>query len=271
MRIFGVDNLCVWRYFIDRYQREMDKPRGALVSRKTAKGIFEHFQRDYVRFCEEAQWPEARDRLGNLLNILSNGHLGLPLFRGKLPTAERIKTELGELDMAIVMELEARQFVVVEKDKWNFLEAINLFGEAVIAAFPSAAEDIRAAGHCIALDLNTAAVFHLMRTAEIGLRTLAKKLGVKLRYPLEFAEWGTVIDACNDKLTELKPTTRGKKKAAQLELYANAVSECRAFKETWRDCVMHARRSGFSSKEAETVFERVRAFMRRLAPAMSLK
>lgn len=271
MRIFGVENLCLWRYWIDRYQREMDKPRGTLVSRRTAKGIFEHFQRDYVEFCAEAQWPEARERLGNLLNILSNGHLGLPLFRGKLPTAERIKTELGELDMAIYNELEARQFVVVEKDKGDFFEAISLFGEAVIAAFPSAADDIRAAGHCIALDLNTAAVFHLMRTAEIGLRILAKKLGVKLRHPLEFAEWGTVIDACNVRLTELKPITRGKKKAAQLELYANAVSECRAFKETWRDCVMHARRSDFSSKEAETVFERVCAFMRRLATAMSLK
>jgi len=250
----------------------MDKPRGALVSRKTARGIFEHFKRDYVRFCEEAQWPEANERLGNLLNILSGADLGCPpFFRGKLPTAEKVKIALGELDMAIVMELEARQFVVVEKDKGSFLEAINLFGEAVIAAFPSAADDIRAAGHCIALDLNTAAVFHLMRTAEIGLRTLAKKLGIKLKHPLEFAEWGTVIDACNVRLTALKPITRGKKKAAQLELYANAVSECRAFKETWRDCVMHARRSDFSSKEAETVFERVCAFMRRLATAMSLK
>ena len=45
--------------------------------------------------------------------------------------------------------------------------------------FKSAKDDIGAAGNCYAADLHTAAVFHLMRVAEKGMKALARHLGIK--------------------------------------------------------------------------------------------
>jgi hypothetical protein len=192
-------------------------------------------------------------------------HIPLTDFPSIYKELVSIRTKLHE-------ELDSIRFALIEPSKAQFFVRDDLFGKAFHDAAPAdITAEIKAAGNCLALDLKTAAVFHLMRTAELGLRKLANRLGARLKHPLEFADWGRVIDACDAKLKNLKPTTRGKKKSAHLEFYANAISECRAFKETWRDCVMHARRADFSTKEAVAVFERVRDFMNRLAERGLLK
>jgi hypothetical protein len=169
-------------------------------------------------------------------------------------------------------EMDAIRMAVVFKDHARFFEQADLLGPKFHkAASIKINAEIKAAGNCLASDLNTAAVFHLMRAAEFGLRRLAKRLRVPLKYPLEFADWGKVIDGCGKQLEALNGVTRGKKKVAKLEFYANAVSDCRAFKETWRDCVMHARRKDFTFKEAKGVNDRVRDFILSLAAMRLLK
>jgi hypothetical protein len=189
-----------------------------------------------------------------------------------LPDFESIYWQAQNILSEFQNGLESIRMAVVFADKAEFFERDDLFGKEVAqAASQELNAEIKSAGNCIAMGLNTAAVFHLMRVAEFGLRALAKSVRAKVKHPLEFAEWGTVIEGCDLKLRNLKPKKRGKKKSAKLEYYSNAISECRAFKETWRDCVMHARRTDFQASETIAVFERMRDFLKRLAKEVPLK
>src|SRR5436309_10023407 len=78
-------------------------------------------------------------------------------------------------------EMSESFLVFVPKRQAEYFEKDALFGGEVSQAFPSAWEDIRDAGNCIAADLHTAAVFHLMRVGELGMRALARHLRVKVQ------------------------------------------------------------------------------------------
>ena len=145
----------------------------------------------------------------------------------------------------------------------------KLFGDAVFDAFPSARFDIREAGNCLACDNNTAVVFHLMRVAEHGLRSIAKKVGIKLTdkgkpQPIEFATWDKVITAINNKITAARTLPQGPKKTKSLQFYANAAENCTYIRDIWRNEISHTRKS-YDDFEAKAVLSRVRDFMRLLA------
>src|ERR1039458_55289 len=80
-----------------------------------------------------------------------------------------ISSEIHALLIAISTEVVGLKFAFIPKDYEVFFEAENLFGSSVNDAFPSARPHIKDAGNCLAADLNTAAVFHLMISAEFGL------------------------------------------------------------------------------------------------------
>ncbi|HZQ47853.1 MAG TPA: hypothetical protein VFC07_12620, partial [Verrucomicrobiae bacterium] len=157
-----------------------------------------------------------------------------------------------------------RYFAFIPSQRLIFFEKDSLFGRDVQLKFPSATNEIRDIGNCMALDLHTAAVFHCMRVVEHGLRALAIHLKVKVKYPLEFAEWGVIIKGIDRKLADLQPKARGKKKAEALEFYRLANDDCNMFKDVWRNSVMHTR-GRFPEHEALGVFLRVQSFMQRLS------
>ena len=194
-------------------------------------------------------------------------------FPKEIPATElnSIYKQLVSIRKIIHEELYSIRFALIPPETVQYFQNPALFGERVAQVFADAYADIMDAGNCLALSLNTSAVFHLMRVSEFGLRFLAKRLKVKLKYPLEFADWAKVIGECDNNIKNLNSKTRGRKKSEQLEFYANAISDCRAFKETWRDCVMHARRTSFQHDEAKYVFDRVSQFMQRLALDMPHK
>lgn len=176
-----------------------------------------------------------------------------------------IISELRHLSHALLSELNELAYLEVPAAKKSYLDRENLFGEEVSAAFPSAIDDIRAAGNCLAVDLCTAAVFHLMRIAEYGLRSLARKLRVKLAHrghlhPIEFADWNKVIDGVKAELSKASKLAPGPKRQAKLELYSDASDHCLFMKDIWRNTVSHARKQ-YSEPEAHAAFTRVRDFM----------
>jgi uridine phosphorylase len=105
-------------------------------------------------------WEEAQERVNHLRSWLN-------LSKRRPVTAESICGALRELRQAIENELASRKFVMIENDKLDFFEQENLFGKQVAKAFPLARNEIRSAGNCLAMDLNTAAVFHLMRVRRV--------------------------------------------------------------------------------------------------------
>jgi hypothetical protein len=179
--------------------------------------------------------------------------------------ASTFATNLQHLKTAIDKDIKRHRYIQVMPDRFNYLSPVTVFGAKVHIAFRDAHDDMAEAGNCLAIELHTAAVFHLIRVAEYGLRALAVRVGAKLRdkgkrQPLEFAEWGKVITAINNRIAAARnKLSKGPKLDAQLQFYSEAADHCLYLKEL-RNEVSHTRKS-YNGPEALGVMERVRAFM----------
>jgi hypothetical protein len=114
---------------------------------------------------------------------------------------QTVNISLKNLVITIVMEIQERVLVFIPPDRIEHFERDDLFGKAFHDSIsPEINSEIKAAGNCLAAELNTAAMFHFLRAAELGMRRLAKRLGAsvfrkKNRIRLEDATWGELADA----------------------------------------------------------------------------
>lgn len=194
------------------------------------------------------------------------------LERGHPYTAAEILAELILLMQTIIQELAKRKLVYIPTPNDQFFEQEKLFGDVVFQAFPSANPEIKAAGNALAADLGTAAVFHLMRVAETGMRTLAwdRRVSVVRNKPLELQQWKDILDGVQAKVDLIVnwPNTLGLAKTQAEEFYNGAMGEFRGFKDAWRNHVMHDRRA-YNFDEAKAVMAHVERFMKTLATRIS--
>ena len=77
------------------------------------------------------------------------------------------------------------------------------------------------AGNCRAADLNAAAIFYLMRVAELGLKIVARKLRIKTKHEIDLADWGEILKGIKKKLDvlELKKELAGTKSSLFFQQY----------------------------------------------------
>jgi hypothetical protein len=241
MREFIASNIYQWDSLIEGWMDQTDnKPAGTLIPKKEARLIYKLLTGIIGNQCEEMGWEEAQNRVSNL-------ELELDSKFGKRPrTAESVNRALFELKLAILNELDTRKFVMIEKRKCDFLEQKNLFGKQVSKTFPSARDEIRLAGNCLAADLNTAAVFYLMRAAEVGMRALAVRLKVKLKQKsIEHGGWNELIVQIEKKIRLRrerydKSRTKNKKELEFQKFCRMMADELFIFKEIWRNNTMHS-------------------------------
>ncbi len=175
-----------------------------------------------------------------------------------------VALKLDSLKAMLAKELIGRSFVFIPKTKLQYFEKEQLFGPKVFDTFDDARHEIREAGNCLAADVNTAAVFHLMRVAEIGLRKFAQSLNLVLPCQIEFATWGNVINAVGKELDDIKRTPRTQARDDKLQHYSGLVQDIKSFQYLWRDPVMHSR-GNYDEMAAQSVFEHVKDYMQRLA------
>ena len=176
---------------------------------------------------------------------------------------------------ALCGELEKKKFAFIPADKAQYFERNDLFGEEVKEACSDEVNaEIKDAGNCLAADLNTAAVFHLMLVAEHGMRALATHMKVKLKkIPTKEAGWAKLISEIKKRIDQREARNekrQSKKEREFLKFCRLANEEVFFFKEILRDKTMHAL-SHYSAAQAVGVFERVRDFMQRLAKRIPLK
>ena len=167
---------------------------------------------------------------------------------------------LEELKGRLVDEVDETICFSIASDKKYLISADNLFGDQVASAFPSAEQDIKHAGNCLAFEEWTASIFHLMRTLEIGLTVLAKSLEVNT----DRQEWEHLIDHTQNKIKTISEATHGKDWRADQQFYSEAALQFRYFKNAWRNHVMHVRDT-YDEERAETIFRHVKEFMVHLA------
>lgn len=172
----------------------------------------------------------------------------------------------------IANALKKRPLILVDEQLSGFIDSERLFGNEVGQSYPSASTDIREAGKCIAVGCCTAAVFHLMRAAEFGLRALAKDRAVSFSdRPLDEKEWGQILTNLESKVSDMRTASRsnwkdGAIRDKQIRSYAETVQELRGFNDAWRRHVSHAdARAFYDPNTALGVLGHVRALMQRLA------
>jgi hypothetical protein len=151
-------------------------------------------------------------------------------------------------------------FLWVPKEKSKFYDQENLFGEGVASNFPSATRDIKAAGSCYAENKNTACVMHLMRVLELGLFSLANKLGVVIRKP----DWENIVNDIEAAIGKINGPHAGPNWKQERDFYSAAAKDFRYFKNAWRNHAMHVHEH-YDEPEARLILDHTKSFMAHLA------
>jgi hypothetical protein len=198
-------------------------------------------------------------------------YLSSHIKEGSQIHAAGMEADLRNLKQALLTDAGKCVVFRVLPDKVKYLEADKLFGDEVDTAFPSVSKDIRNAGYCLATECHTAAVFHLMRVAERGLRALARDRRVALPKkgsPIELATWEEIIRELEKSEEAIRSYPKTLAREAQYEFYHGAMMQFRRFKNVFRNRAMHSR-DDFGRTQAVAVFENVRDFMATLSTRIS--
>jgi hypothetical protein len=184
-------------------------------------------------------------------------------------------SEIHSLLSHIQKELGKQRFTLIPPDRHEFFESEDLFRLGTPAPFPSATQDIHDAGNAFAAGLYNATIFHLMRAAEAGLRVLAwdrrvilKHKGKPSKLPYDLATWDKILDGLEDAEEEIEGFKKTKAREDQLAFYHGAMVELRAFKNLFRNRIMH-KRENYDVHKATSAMEHVGSFMRTLATRLS--
>jgi hypothetical protein len=183
-----------------------------------------------------------------------------------------LNVEARHLREQITKAMSENSFLRVSSDRVEYLDKADLFGADVANAFGSAKDEIKAAGHCLATECSTAAVFHLMRVAEIGLRALAydrevhifKNAKTMFEIPLELATWEQLIRELEEAEKAIQGFPQTLVREKQFDFYHGALMQYRAFKNVFRNSIMHTRDS-YDRDEAMSAYNKVKEFMKILA------
>ncbi len=220
--------------------------------------------------CEEAGFLDSASKISFSLSAINRD------TRDTSPLASAIKPELRGIQESISLDCAKNRFLRVPYDVIPYMGAIGLFGDKVSERFPSAVRDIQEAGTCLVSGCGTAAVFHLMRAAEIALRALANDRAIT--YPhssVDEQQCGALIVSLDSKLNALRGADKKlwpseSVKNEQIRFYHAATIEFRSFNEAWRKQVCHAGSGSFyDHHQALSIFEHVKTFMQLLAPRIS--
>jgi hypothetical protein len=212
----------------------------------------------------------AEDRLGTLQTFARVGG-------GYAEVAH----ELMALDSDVLSATKYERFYHYPRDKGLLVLRIPGDWADVLAAFPSASEDIRCAVDCYALAHPNASIHHSMMILERGLPLLAKRLRVTIAK--NRATWGPIITDIRNEIDRrraaLAAPPRGtaplSPAAARvvrklLEPCEEAAIEFRYFTNVWRNHIAHGS-GNYDDEEAKRVLEHVRTFMTILAAKLGVK
>jgi hypothetical protein len=221
-------------------------------------------------FCRQSGFDDAAQALA--MQVTS---VWQPRSLMKKPmTSSEVEGHLRTAFNTILSDLNKRRFLRVETDRSGCVDQPLLFGEVVAEAFPAARFDIIESGNCLAAECNTAAVFHMMRVVEWGLRDFCAQLGFRQVAidrkrgkfaPVEYAQWEKIIGQLHEKIDALVDKIKNKRKKQEAqEFYYPALQDIRAIKDAWRNHVMHTRRE-YTREDADAIGEHVKQLMSALA------
>jgi len=228
---------------------------------------FVEFLDEGAKACDEAGLRETGDKITLTRTYIANNR--------SMVDFSSLAADCRNISDVLMRDSWTRKFVQIPEKYGDYAEQEQLFGSEVYKAFPSAREDIKQAGNCLAVEDYTGCVFHLMRAVEWGLRALCGDLRIirilktkkgKPKYiGIEWAEWDRILEPVHERVdAKIRALAVGKRKQDAQEFYYPLLRDLRGFKEAFRNHVMHARRD-YKPKEAEAVLDNVKRFMELLS------
>jgi len=205
--------------------------------------------------------------LGTTITSLAVDRLLKLLTPSVVISYQEFHDRFREIDNRLKDELSLVSTFVLEPEKVKFYEpAEPLFGLEFETKFPSGGVyEIDEAAKCMALGRDTAAVFHLMRCMEIGIRTVAKSLGIPDPTKGSDRNWHEMLRKIKLAMdAKLNPPTW---KLGDREIFESAYGSLDAVRVAWRNTTMHVENK-YTHEEAEHIFIATRGFMKKLASRM---
>lgn len=221
----------------------------------------------YTQYLNDIEENAKAVNLDVLMVLAQHERNQLQLSSLKAKEAARM---FKSLDVCFRAELSKIFVGYIPANHARYWQQEKPFGELLYEAFPNVRTDLTSAGNCFAIEQYTACVFHLMRVVEKGLRALARERRIKAisKKPLEWNDWSRIISAIEAKAQEVSKWSAGPTRDKAQEFYRSAVGELYAFKDAYRNYVMHDR-AEFDEHQAASVYHRVGEFMGRLAVHLS--
>jgi hypothetical protein len=239
-----------WSVLYDVSEAMRDDP-GYELSDGEKSGIKEHLT-EARELCKRLRLPVAQELIAMRIN--------------DLPQTRR---EFGLLRDAIVAEIRRRIFLFIPQHLTIYYDSDRLAAPKVQDHFPFASREIKAAGTCLAVGLNTACVFHAMRAAELGLRAFGQSLSITLSKRIEDASWEDILGAMKSKIEDIErlPNSSPNKKE-DLEFYSQGAAQFRFFKNGWRTRAAHPKDTVFEEPDARKALNDVRDYFNILVPRL---
>ena len=187
-------------------------------------------------------------------------------------TPNDLPPKLEALRDLIESEASKRHVYAISRRKGDALRdgVLSPDWDAIIEAF-DVGDDVGSACLCMAVDEHNASIFHLMRVAEMGLRAFARERGVRsLTHkgkpkPLEWGQWQEILNKVEDSVDAVEKKLRpGPAKDAAMSFYRGTLGHYHAFKDVYRNQIMHVR-GNYNEHDAARAMFQVREFMRVLA------
>jgi hypothetical protein len=236
-----------------RIRLENGDPNRAFTGGPTSDGL-------RIMLVDLAEFRETFLSLGVPMSLKSLDRL-IETVKEPKCTFRQASRGMAEVESRIRDELENVSLFAIKTERSNYLNQPKLFGDQVFSNFPSANNDILEAGNCVALERGTAAVMHLMRVAEVGLRTVSKALGVDPQ-----SDWGGYLREI-DKALDARVKASGKRTPDE-QFYAEVRVTLDGVRIAWRNATMHVENT-YSTERAEEILISVRGLMRHLATKLS--
>ena len=161
------------------------------------------------------------------------------------------------IEKLVEKEVRDKFFLHIPPDRarfWPTAKNQNVFGDQVAAKFPSTTFEAGNAGVCLATEMPTASVFHLMRALEIGLSALGKIFGVSTAH----ANWQNSLDQIESKIREMPKDSKWKACPdwkEQQQYYSDCAAHFSILKDAWRNYTMHGRVI-YTQDQAELILQR---------------
>jgi len=186
---------------------------------------------------------------------------------------EALPRKFESIRDALAVELKSKSFLYLEPRERGFFTrgGVEIIGEKAFSRFPSIVDEVLEASKCLALDRNTAAVFHAMRCGE----AVSKAIWVGLdrpqrassKAPISWGDWRAETDA---RLVELKcgkGAARPEWWSERKDFYEELHGHLSAMYVAWRNPAMHLEKS-YGASRAHEIFSAVTALIRAVSRSL---